>query len=189
MSASSQACRSKKFRSFRKSSAVSEKNFRSSATSSNMNIFPIATSRRARSRIAFQMHHSLLRKNEYQFFRFFNIFTKSRCRVIFHFHLVVIMFGGSQTSWYIIGGGTIRHGAYQQRTFNPFFSTTSVCSRCDGKISICPTTTSASNAVGSGEFDADLKNSPQACSTPLLLSGSSVKNLQSVGLYCRLLER
>jgi len=126
------------------------------------------------------MHHSEFRKNEYQFFRFSKIFTKSRCRVIFHIHLVVIMFGGSQTSWYIIGGGTIRHGAYQQRTFNPFFSTTSVSSRCDGKISICPTTTSASNAVGSGEFDANLKNSPQACSTPLLLSGSSVNNLQVV---------
>ena len=52
-----------------------------------MNIFSIATSHDTRSHITYQMHHSEIRENEYPFFRFPDIATKSRCRVIFHFHL------------------------------------------------------------------------------------------------------
>lgn len=92
---------------------------------------------------------------------------------------------------YIIGGGTIRHSAYQQRTFNPLspYVRFSVDVWLSGTISICPQTTSASNAVGSGELDAEtFRSQPPACSTPLLLSGSSVNNLQRIVPLCRLVE-
>lgn len=66
-------------------------------------------------------------------------FTKSGWRAIFHKVHLVFEREASQGRMYIIGGGTIRHGTYQQRTFNSVLTVTR--SRAIGKISICPNTT------------------------------------------------
>lgn len=65
-------------------------------------------------------------------------FTKSGWRAIFHKVHLVFEREASQGRMYIIGGGTIRHGTYQQRTFNSVLTVTR--SRAIGKISICPNT-------------------------------------------------
>lgn len=66
-------------------------------------------------------------------------FTKSGWRAIFHKVHLVFEREASQGRMYIIGGGTIRYGTYQQRTFNSVLTVTR--SRAIGKISICPNTT------------------------------------------------
>jgi hypothetical protein len=76
-----------------------------------------------------------------------------RWRAIFHNHLDMTELGGSRGPVYIIGGGTVRHSTYQQRTFEPFnlAGIFGWPARLVAR-SVFVLTTSANNAVGSGEF-------------------------------------